>query len=126
MVAPRFFLRRTKRRDVGAASPKHRRGAAPVFDHCRRRSLNIRRSSALDALGWELVATDNVPIFDATPAYRWNCCNAEAAPVSPDASLFFDVTRKYLPGAGFQHVEYLPASSVHRNRSQAAEVNGGQ
>ena len=27
---------------------------------------------------------------------------------------------------GFQRVEYLHASSAHRNRAQAAEINGGQ
>ena len=41
----------------------------------------------------KLVATDNIPIFDAPSAHRWISCCAEAAPVAPDRSLSFSVTR---------------------------------
>ena len=41
----------------------------------------------------ELVATDNISIFDATSALQWLSCCAEAAPVVPCASLFSGVTR---------------------------------
>ena len=61
----------------------------------------------------ELVATDNIFMFDATPEHQWISCCAEAAPVTPGASLF--------SGMHFQHVEYLPASSARRNRAQAAQ-----
>ena len=69
----------------------------------------------------ELVATGNIAIFDATSAHHWMPCCAEATPVAPDTSLFSGVTTTCQPGAGFQHVEYLPASSARRNRVQAAQ-----
>ena len=61
----------------------------------------------------ELVAADNILIFDATSAHQWTSCCAEAGPV---ASLF--------SSADFQHVEYLPASSVRRNRAQPTRLVG--
>ena len=40
-VAPRFSVRRSRRRDLSASSTYHRRGAARMFVHYHRRSLNI-------------------------------------------------------------------------------------
>ena len=41
----------------------------------------------------ELVATDNIPIFDATSAHQWISCCAFSAPVAPGRSLFTGVIR---------------------------------
>ena len=41
IVAPMFFLRRSKWRDLSAASTYHRRGTARVLVHCQRRSRSI-------------------------------------------------------------------------------------
>ena len=69
----------------------------------------------------ELAAKDNIAIFDATSAHQWIFCCAEPAPVAPGTSLFSGVTTTCRHCAGFQHVEYLPASSTHRNRAQTAQ-----
>ena len=55
----------------------------------------------------ELVATGNIPIFDATATHQYVACSAEAAPVASGASLFPGGTRMQLHGAGFEHVEYV-------------------
>ena len=71
----------------------------------------------------ELVATDNIPIFDATSALQWISFCAEAAPIGPGASLFLGVTRTYLPRRGFQRVEYLRASSARRKPSASGATD---
>ena len=62
----------------------------------------------------ELVATDNIPIFEATSAHQTISCCAEEAPVAPGVSLLSGVTRTYLPGAARARVFNMMNICVRR------------